>query len=292
MHIGVIGLGLIGGSFAKAATRLGHTVSVWNRTKAVAQRAVEDGSAAAILNDELKSEKGTPRIFFISLPPANVVDWIERYERYFLQDTIVVDATGVKRTVCKALEKYAFSTRWCFVGGHPMAGKEVTGYENACADLFDGASMILTPYPTCSRKVVEVLYALFKGVGFERIVTTFPDVHDRMIALTSQMAHVVSAAYVKDSLAPEHIGFSAGSFRDMTRVAGVDPNVWSDLFLANKDALSETVDGMIARLREFNDAIKASDREKLITLLEESKAAKKKILEADLKGKTDNITLK
>lgn len=292
MHVGVIGLGLIGGSFAKAAARAGHMVSVWNRTGKTSEKALLDGTASSILDDELMSENGRPRFFFISLPPAAVADWIEAHQRYFEQDTVVVDATGVKRTVCKDLEKYAFSTKWVFVGGHPMAGKEVSGYANSCADLFDGASMILTPYPTCSRKTVEMLYSLFKGIGFKRIVTTFPDVHDKMIALTSQLAHVVSAAYVKDPSAVEHIGYSAGSFRDMTRVAGVDPEVWSDLFLANSDFLSTTIDAMISRLGEFSEAIKTADREKLVSLLERSREAKNGILAADAAEENDNIILK
>ncbi len=271
MHIGVIGLGLIGGSFAKAAARSGHTVSVYNRTRATCEQALKDGVATAILDESLVSEAGKPEIFFIALPPACVIEWIESHQEYFSPGAVVVDATGVKGWVCEKLIKFAVGYPWTFVGGHPMAGKEFAGYANSSASLYDGASMIFTPYPSTGRGTLDMLSKLFTELGFGKIVFTTPENHDKMIALTSQMAHVVSSAYVHDPLAKFHDGYSAGSYRDMTRVARLDPATWSFLFEANRSALTERLDDLINRLAEYRDAIKTNDHETLFRLLKEGR---------------------
>lgn len=277
MHVGIIGLGLIGGSFAKAANLVGHEVSVWNRTRATSERALREGVAKGILDETMSTKVGKPDIFLLSLPPDYVVPWIDANQENFKEGAIVVDATGVKRTICHDLEKYAFQSRWVFVGGHPMAGKEVVGYENSEAGLYKNASMILTPYPTCGRKQLELLSSFFKELGFSQIVLTSPSHHDEMIAYTSQLAHVVSAAYVGDVASPDHNGYSAGSFADMTRVAGVDPDIWTSLFLNNADFLSDKISGMISRLSKFRDAVNSGDAESLRALLSQSKVSKSRL---------------
>ena len=258
MVVGVIGLGLIGGSFAQAATRAGHAVAAWNRTRATAERAVADGAAAAVLEEDMTSTVGRPDLYLISLPPDAVVPWIDAHQAAFKPGAVVVDATGVKGTICAALRKYAYDdTPWTFVGGHPMAGKEVSGYANA---------------PSCGRGPLDMLEAFFKELGFGRVVFTTPEHHDEMIALTSQLAHVVSSAYIQDPHAKDHAGFSAGSFYDMTRVARLNPDVWTDLFLANKDALSSVVGGLIDRLTAFKSALDAEDAPRLHELLDRGRA--------------------
>lgn len=272
MVVGVIGLGLIGGSFAKAATRAGHSVVAWNRTRATSERAVADGSAAAVLEENMTSSAGSPALYLISLPPDAVVPWIDAHQASFKPGAVVVDATGVKGTVCAALRKYAYDdTPWTFVGGHPMAGKEVAGYANATADLFFDASMILTPYPSCGRGPLDMLEKFFRELGFGRVVFTTPEHHDEMIALTSQLAHVVSSAYIQDPLAKDHAGFSAGSFFDMTRVARLNPDIWTELFLSNREALASVLGGLIERLSQFKSAIDASDAPRLRDLLDKGR---------------------
>jgi len=270
MDVGVAGLGLIGGSFAKAAAQAGHRVHVWNRTRATADAAVADGVAADVLEDDF----GACDIILVSLPPGAVAPWIDAHQASFRNGAIAVDATGVKGTVCAALEKYAFQDRWTFVGGHPMAGKEVSGWENSSADLYRNASMILTPYPSCGRGPLDRLETFFKGLGFGRVVFTTPQHHDRMIALTSQLAHVVSSAYIQDPLAQDHAGYSAGSFHDMTRVARLDPDIWTELFLANRDALLVTLEGLISRLDSYREAIAVRDADALRALLAAGRAAR------------------
>ena len=134
--------------------------------------------------------------------------------------------------------------------------------------------MILTPYPSCGRKPLDLLEAFFRSLGFARTVVTTPEHHDRMIALTSQLAHVVSSAYVRDPLALEHAGYSAGSFHDMTRVARLDPDTWTDLFLANRAALSAVLGGLIDRLSDFKAALDAADAAALRARLAQGRAAR------------------
>ena len=270
MNVTIVGLGLIGGSLAKAAYRAGHVVRGITRTP-------PSGTPFPVCTpSEGRPFAAAADLVLVALPPAAVVPWVERHADAFKDGAIVVDATGVKGSICAALRKYALQDRWTFIGGHPMAGREVSGYAHATADLFQGASMILTPYPSCGRGPLDLLETFFTGLGFGRIVFTTPEHHDRMIALTSQLAHVVSSAYVRDPLAVEHAGYSAGSFHDMTRVARLDPETWTALFLANRPALSETLDGLIGRLAEFRRALDAADADRLRTLLAEGRAARLK----------------
>ena len=157
-----------------------------------------------------------------------------------------------------------------------MAGKERSGYENATPDLFQGASMIFTPYEGTDPTILERLKVLFAEAGFGRFVVTDPKHHDEMIAYTSQLAHVVSSAYVRDELSAQHLGFSAGSYQDMTRVATVNPEIWTDLFLSNREALEAVLTRLIDRLTGYRDALHAADAEKLRALLAEGRAAKEK----------------
>jgi len=254
MTIGIRGMGLIGGSFEKAFARAGHRVLN-----------LKDASAADI---------GSCGLVIVCLPPLLVAPWIEAHASDFADDAIVTDAAGVKGVVCAALSDLDRKVPWTYVGGHPMAGKERSGYANSTADLFKGASMIFTPYAGTDPAVLERLKALFAEAGFGRFVVTDPKHHDEMIAYTSQLAHVVSSAYVRDPLSGSHLGFSAGSFQDMTRVATVDPDIWTDLFMSNKAALDAVLTRLIDRLSGYREALEGGNPERLRALLAEGRAAK------------------
>lgn len=254
MTVGIRGLGLIGGSFEKAFLRAGHKVL----------------NLKGASPDEIRS----CGLVIVCLPPLMVAPWITEHADDFADDAIVTDAAGVKGVVCDALREIAQKASWGYVGGHPMAGKERSGYANATADLFKGASMIFTPYGFTSADKVERLKAIFAEIGFARFVVTDPARHDEMIAYTSQLAHVVSSAYVRDRLSQSHLGFSAGSYQDMTRVATVDPDIWTDLFLSNSSALDEVLTRLIDRLAGYRDAIRSGDAATLRTLLTEGRSAK------------------
>ena len=254
MTIGIRGMGLIGGSFEKAFRRAGHDVLN-----------LKDASPADIRSCAL---------VVVCLPPRMVAPWIAEHAADFADDALVTDAAGVKGVVCDALADLAKSAAWTYVGGHPMAGRERSGYANSTPDLFQGASMIFTPYAWTSETALARLKAIFGEIGFGRFVVTDPARHDEMIAYTSQLAHVVSSAYVRDSLAAEHAGFSAGSFQDMTRVATVDPDMWTELFLSNRENLDRVLARLIARLSEYHEALRTSDAPALNALLAEGRRAK------------------
>ena len=254
MSIGIRGMGLIGGSFEKAFQKAGH--SVVN---------LKDASSETI---------GGCELVIVCLPPLMVAPWIREHANDFAAGTLITDAAGVKGAVCSVLEDLARTAKWTYVGGHPMAGKERSGYANADADLYKGASMIFTPFDFTPAATVEKLKEIFSTIGFARFVVTDPKHHDEMIAYTSQLAHVVSSAYVRDELAAKHLGFSAGSYQDMTRVATVDPDIWTDLFLSNKEALDAVLSRLIGRLGEYRDAIRGEKAVELKRLLAEGRAAK------------------
>jgi len=254
VKIGIRGMGLIGGSFEKAFQAAGHTV--------------------VNLKDASRETIGSCGLVIVCLPPLMVAPWVKDHADEFGEGAVVVDAAGVKSVVCEALADTANGRNWTFVGGHPMAGKECSGYANADANLFRGASMIFTPFAGTDEALVVRLNGLFSEIGFARFVVTDPRRHDEMIAYTSQLAHAVSSAYVRDSRAKDHPGFSAGSFQDMTRVATVDPEIWADLFLANREPLDGALTRLIGRLGEYRDAIRAADRPTLRRLLAEGRAAK------------------
>ena len=260
MKIAVVGMGLIGGSFYKAAQRAGHEVAGFGRGE---ELAVEDSD-----------------LVLLAIPPSAVSGVVDAIAPKLKDGAVVVDATGVKGAICKAMHKYAFETRWTFVGGHPMAGKEVSGFANSDADLFRGASMILVPSPATGRGPLDMLEKFFREIGFARVVFTSPERHDEMIAYTSQLAHVISSAYVREPLAKDHVGFSAGSFKDMIRVGAPAPKMWAELFLANRDALLPVLDRYVARLSDFRAALAAGDEAALMRQLEEGVAAKAAVVAA------------
>ena len=247
-------MGLIGGSFEKAFRAAGHDV--------------------LNLKGATSAEIGRCNLIIVCLPPVRVAPWIVGHADDFAADALITDAAGVKGVVCPEVEPIAKTAKWTYVGGHPMAGKERSGYANSDAGLYKGASMIFTPFAFTPSSAVEKLKGIFTEIGFARFVVTDPRHHDEMIAYTSQLAHVVSSAYVRDPLAAKHLGFSAGSFQDMTRVATVDPDIWTDLFLSNKESLDAVLTRLIDRLGQYRDAIRDEDAATLKTLLAEGRKAK------------------
>ena len=256
MQVAVIGRGLIGGSLEKAARRAKHDVVTFDK-----------GEAPAV---------GDAELVFVAVPPSAVVAVVDSIAPALRKGAIVVDVTGIKGAVCRDLAKYEGATDWTFVGGHPMAGKEKCGYANSCEDLFDGASMILTPFAACPESVLAKLERFFRELGFTRIVRTDPAHHDEMIAFTSQLCHLISSAYVREDLARDHVGYSAGSFRDMARVGAPDPDTWTELFFANREALLPVLERYLARLDDFRAALADNDRARLHAALEDGVAAKAK----------------
>ena len=272
MDIGVVGLGLIGGSMAKTIRRnTPHTVLGTDTDPQVMYKA---RLLEAIDGDLTDERLAICDIVFIATWPRAAVTYVQEHAAAFKKGAWVIDLCGVKRAVCGPLFETARENGFTFIGGHPMAGIEYWGFDHATATLFDNASMILTPPPGTDIRTLSDLKHFFRGLGFGRVVMTTPEEHDRLIGYTSQLAHVVSSAYVKSPEAMKHPGFSAGSYRDVSRVATVDENLWSELFLLNATELCAELDLLIEHLEDCRDAVAAGDKDRLRALLREGRERK------------------
>ena len=257
MKILIVGLGLIGGSMAKALRRAGYAPD-GSDLPAVEQAALAQG----VIGRAARGPQGYD-VVFVALPPDAAMRYLD--EETFSAGAVVADVCGVKGAVERCV--YAKERAYRYVGCHPMAGKEVSGLANASAGLFDGASMIVTHVPRTDPQAVSLLEGLFRAMGFGQITRCTAAEHDAKIAYTSQLAHVVSSAYVKSGTADGFSGFTGGSFQDMTRIAGVDEGLWERLFLLNRAALSAELETLISNLRDYLSALQAEDAARLRGLL-------------------------
>ena len=272
MNVGIVGLGLIGGSMAKSIkTRTGHTVfgaDLDHETMTLARM------CGAI--DGALTEDNLPRcdLILIAIRPGAAVEWVRAHAPQIARTAIVVDLCGVKRVVVEAIAPLAEQYGFAYIGGHPMAGKERGGFTASSEDLYVGASMILTPDKRTDMRLLEKLQSFFLDLGFAGLTFSQPEEHDRIIAFTSQLAHIVSSAYVKSPQAQRRRGFSAGSFQDMTRVARLDEDMWTELFLDDSDYLIQELNILIGHLTDYAQALEAHDAERVRALLKEGRELK------------------
>lgn len=267
MKIAIIGLGLIGGSIAKAIKdNTDHTVYGADIQQSVVLRA----KLIDAIDDELDDNKLSEcDLVIIALYPEDTVKFISDKAGIIRKGSVVIDCGGVKRCICAPANRLAEENGFTFIGGHPMAGVERSGFESSFGMLFNNASMILAPSPEIDIDTLHRVKEFFLSIGFGSITIVTPEKHDRVIAYTSQLAHVLSSSYIKSPTATEHHGMSAGSFKDMTRVATLNPKMWSELFIENKDNLVGEIDTLISHLQEYRDAINDGDSEKISALLED-----------------------
>lgn len=279
MTIGIIGLGLIGGSLAMSIRKhTGHTVLGYDIDPATMLRAKAVEAIHEALTPELLSSCD---IVLVALFPDQCVEYIARRADAFKPGALVIDCAGVKRHVCRQIEPIAAQHDWIYIGGHPMAGREYSGFAYARANLFENASMILCPSADVEIQARELAKRFFLEAGFKMVRFCTPEAHDQMIAYTSQLAHVVSGAYVKNPLAVAHKGFSAGSFLDMTRVARMNPKMWTELFLENDDLLLPALDDLIMRLGQYREALSSRDPALLEPVLQEGNLCKQALDEPE-----------
>ena len=272
MNVGIVGLGLIGGSMAKAVkNRTAHTV--WGIDLDGETMSLSRMSGAI---DAPLTEENIPQcdLIMIAIRPGAAIQWVKDHAKLIAKSAILVDLCGVKRDVVKAIAPIAAQQGFAYIGGHPMAGRERSGFTSATEDLYVGASMILTPDDKTDMPLLETLKHFFLDVGFGSLPFSTPEAHDRIIAYTSQLAHIVSSAYVMSPEAQRRRGFSAGSFRDMTRVARLDENMWTELMLSDADYLVKELGILIENIAAYKDALERMDEEKLRQLLKEGREAK------------------
>ena len=275
MNIGVVGLGLIGGSICKALKQnTTHTVLGFDKDTSINTFAILDKSIDDVLTDE---NIGTCDFIMLCIYPKATIEFLSGKAGIISKNAVVIDCGGVKSKICNECFKLADNHGFCFIGGHPMAGLHHSGYKHSIPELFCDASMILTPTNTDDISLLENVTAFIKSIGFACVTVTTPDNHDKIIAFTSQLAHIVSNAYVKSPQADNHKGFSAGSYKDLTRVAQLNESMWTELFLENKEHLLFEIDHIINSLCEYRDAIKNDDSDTLRALLKDGSKRKKAI---------------
>ncbi len=273
MNIGIVGLGLIGGSMARAIKDFTeHSVFGYDISESSFLAATLTGAVDKKLDE---NTVGKCDIIILSLYPEDAVEYIKKTAGLIKKNCIVFDCCGIKRYICEKMKFLSKENGFIFIGGHPMAGTHYWGFEHSRASMFKGASMILVPDDDTEIEVLEKIKNLCLSIGFGEIKFTTPEEHDKVIAFTSQLPHVVSNAYVKSDNAAKHKGFSAGSYKDLSRVAKLNEKMWTELFLENGDFLAEEIDALVDNLKQYSSAIKNKDAEKLKNLLKDGSEKKR-----------------
>lgn len=274
MTVGIVGLGLIGGSFAKAYHATGHTVLAFDIDRSTYDFAVLSGTVNGPLTDETLS---TCDLILIAVIPSAAVGYLKHHAAHIGPKPVVIDCCGTKRVVCAACFPLAKEHGFTYLGGHPMAGTHNSGFKYATPTMFHNAPMVLVPENHNDIQLLSRVKDLLAPAGFSRFSITTAEQHDEMIAFTSQLAHVVSNAYIKSPTAGLHKGFSAGSYKDMTRVAWLAPRMWAELFLENKEYLMTELNTLIDNLRQYQDAMERNDLPGLVQLLDEGRRRKEEV---------------
>ncbi len=271
MNIAIVGLGIIGGSLAKAfAKYTDHHIIGINRTSSTLERALADGAISEIGTVE---SLGKADLVYMCTYPEHIVSFVSENARYFKKGCVVTDVCGIKSEICSKMAEICKNSGLVFCGSHPMAGKEKFSYDAADSELFKGASYIIVPC-LAGEDAVKMLSDRAAELGFATVRITTPAEHDRMIAFTSQLRHVLACSYVKSPCCPDHKGFSAGSYRDVSRVASINENLWTDLFLDNKEPLCEEISILIDNLSMFRQLISEGRADELREQLKQARLVK------------------
>lgn len=274
MTVGIVGLGLIGGSLAKAYKQAGMTVYGGDLDESIQEFARLSGATDGHLTPQALRRCDC---VLIAIAPQAACRWLKEHAGEISPDALVMDCCGTKRRVCETGFALAREYGFEFVGGHPMAGTHQWGFRSSRADLFQGACFVAVPRLFDDIRLLERIKRAVLPAGFASVSVTTAEKHDEIIAFTSQLAHVVSNAYVKSPTALKHRGFSAGSYQDLTRVAWLNPSMWAELFLENQDQLLFELDTMLQSLTEYRDALAASDKARLTALLDDGRQRKQEV---------------
>lgn len=274
MTVGILGLGLIAGSMARAYKLAGHTVYAKNRDESMLAFAMLSGAVDGKLDETTIPECD---LLLLAIYPAGCANWLEENAPLVSKTALVIDCCGIKDEVCRRCFPIAEKFGFTFVGGHPMAGSQFSGFKYSRANLFKGAPMVLVPPVYDDMDLLQRVKDALAPCEFGHYSVTTAQDHDRMIAFTSQMPHILSNAFIKSPTALEHKGFSAGSYRDLTRVAWLNAGMWTELFMENKQNLLFELDQYINSLTAYREALAADDANTLYTLLEEGKLRKEEV---------------
>ena len=274
MKVGILGLGLIGGSLARAYALAGHTVYAAEKDSSILAFAQLAGAVDAPLTEGNLPEC---ELILLAIYPEGSAAWLEENAKWIPATTLVMDCCGVKQQICERCFPLAEKHGFTFLGGHPMAGTQFSGFKYSRADLFQGAPMVLVPPRFDDIDLLERAKKALAPCGFGSFSVTTAEEHDRMIAFTSQMPHIISNAFIKSPTAQSHKGFSAGSYRDLTRVAWLNPGMWAELFLENREFVLNELNILLSSLEQYRDAVEEHDKEALMALLEEGRRRKETV---------------
>lgn len=274
MKVGILGLGLIGGSLARAYALEGHTVYAAEQNQSMLSFAMLAGAVHGELDEQTI---GQCDLILLAIYPDGSATWLEKNAHLVSSETLVMDCCGIKQEICERCFPLAESYGFTFVGGHPMAGSQFSGFKYSRADLFEGAPMVLVPPVFDNMQLLDRIKNALKPCNFGFFSVTTAANHDKMIAFTSQMPHILSNAFIKSPTALSHKGFSAGSYKDLTRVAWLNPQMWAELFMENKENVLYELNYYIQSLEAYRDAISDGNMDKLTSLLEEGKKRKEEV---------------
>ncbi len=274
MNVGILGLGLIGGSLARAYALEGHTVYAIQRDESMLSFAMLAGAVHGKLNEDTIP---CCDLILLAIYPGGSASWLEQNAPLIAKDALVIDCCGIKEEICRRCFPLAKKYGITFVGGHPMAGSQFSGFKYSRADLFDGQPMVLVPPVYDDIMLLDRVKKALEPCHFGFFSVTTAEEHDKMIAFTSQMPHILSNAFIKSPTALGHKGFSAGSYKDLTRVAWLNPQMWAELFMENKDNVLFELDYYISSLNAYRDAIAGNDMGCLVALLEDGKKRKEEV---------------
>ena len=274
MTAGILGLGLIGGSMARAYALEGHPVCACEKDESILAFAMLSGAVHHRLDKETIAQCD---LILLAIYPEGSASWLEQNAALLRPDALVIDLCGVKREICSRCFPLAQAHGFTFVGGHPMAGSQFSGFKYSRADLFAGAPMVLVPPVFDDIALLQRVKDALAPCQFGSFSVTTAQEHDKVIAFTSQMPHILSNAFIKSPTARSHKGFSAGSYRDLTRVAWLNSRMWAELFLENRDFVLEELDCLLESLRQYREAICEEDFETLTALLEQGKKRKEEV---------------
>ena len=274
MKVGILGLGLIGGSLARAYALEGHTVYAIQRNESMLSFAMLAGAVHGRLNKETIPQCD---LILLAIYPDGSASWLEQHAHLISPQALVIDCCGTKAEICRRCFPLAKQFGFTFVGGHPMAGSQFSGFKYSRAGLFKGAPMVLVPPVFDDIQLLDHIKQALKPCNFGSFSVTTAEEHDKMIAFTSQMPHILSNAFIKSPTALNHKGFSAGSYRDLTRVAWLNPQMWAELFMENKENVLFELDFYIKSLTEYKHAIETDDLPSLVSLLDDGKRRKEQV---------------
>lgn len=274
MNIGVLGLGLIGGSMARAYAKAGHTVYATDTDTAMLDFAQLSGAVQGVLDE---NNLGTCDLVLLAIYPKGCAHWLEENGAYISRNALVMDLCGVKEEICNRCFAVAETYGFTFIGGHPMAGSHHSGFKYSRSNLFQGAPMVLVPPVFDDIALLQRAKDMLAPCGFGQFSVCTAAEHDRLIAFTSQMPHVLSNGYIKSPTATAHRGFSAGSYKDLTRVAWLNAPMWAELCMENRENMLFELKSYITQLQAYEKALEDNDLEALTALLDEGRKRKEEV---------------